>query len=158
MLHIATVPVTANHSMRYVQKRAAFKGFRFADFASLLEYLSKKCGEGTIVAIDEFQRLSNLDGAISLLQKCWDEKMSKGHCFLILSGSSIRAVQRVALSGDAPLYGRRTATLKLEPLRFLDLFGWFRNFTADLGTNLSHDGGGSEVPSKNPRSSTNSAR
>ena len=89
-----------------------FEGFRFADFGSFMEYLVKRSGDGTIVAIDEFQRLTNIDGAMSLLQKYWDEKLSNVKCFLIFSGSSIGAIRRVALSGDAPLYGRRTATLK----------------------------------------------
>ncbi len=108
-----------------------FEGFRFTNFASFMEYLVKRCGDGIIVAIDEFQRLTNIDGAMSLLQKYWDEKLSKARSFLILSGSSIGAIGRVALSGDAPLYGRRTATLKIEPLKFLDLFNWFRKYSAE---------------------------
>ncbi|MEM2914104.1 MAG: hypothetical protein QXH91_01690 [Candidatus Bathyarchaeia archaeon] len=83
------------------------------------------------MAVDEFQRLTNVDGAMSMLQKYWDEKLSKAGCFLILSGSSIGAIRRVALSGDAPLYGRRTATLKIEPLKYLDLFEWFRKYSAE---------------------------
>ena len=103
-----------------------FEGFRFADIASFLGYIAKKCGNGVVVAIDEFQRLANVDGGMSMLQKYWDEKLVSAKCFMILSGSSIGAIRRVALSGDAPLYGRRTATLKIEPLKYLDLFEWFR--------------------------------
>lgn len=108
-----------------------FAGFKFADFGSFMEYLAKKSADGTIVAIDEFQRLTNIDGAMSLLQKFWDEKLSIAKSYLILSGSSIGAVRKVALSGNAPLYGRRTATLKIEPLRFIDLFTWFENYSAE---------------------------
>jgi len=108
-----------------------FGGFRFVGFSSFMDYLVKMCGNGVIVAVDEFQRLTNVDGAMSVLQKYWDEKLSKAKCFLILSGSSIGAIRRVALSGDAPLYGRRTATLKIEPLKFLDLFEWFRKYSAE---------------------------
>src|SRR3990172_5327334 len=96
-----------------------------------MEYLVKKSGDGTIVAIDEFQRLTNIDGAMSLFQKYWDEKLSLSKSFLIFSGSSIGAIRRVALSGNAPLYGRRTATLKVEPLRYLDLFSWFKKYSAE---------------------------
>jgi len=108
-----------------------FKGFRFADFGSFLEYIVGKCADKVIVAIDEFQRLTNYDGAISMLQKYWDGKMSNAKCFLILSGSSMGAMRRVALGGDAPLYGRRTATLKIEPLKYLDLFEWFGKYSAE---------------------------
>jgi AAA+ ATPase superfamily predicted ATPase len=108
-----------------------FEGFRFVDFGSFLDYLARKCGEGVVVAVDEFQRLINIDGAMSMLQKYWDEKLSKTKCFLIFSGSSMGAIRRVALSGDAPLYGRRTATLKIEPLKYLDLFEWFSEYSAE---------------------------
>ena len=108
-----------------------FEGFRFVDFASFMEYLVKKCGANRLVAFDEFQRLTNVGGAISMLQKYWDEKLSKTRCLLILSGSSIGAIRRVALSGDAPLYGRRTATMKIEPLKYLDLFEWFKKYSAE---------------------------
>jgi AAA+ ATPase superfamily predicted ATPase len=108
-----------------------FEGFRFTDFSSFMEYLVKKSGDGTIVAIDEFQRLTNIDGAMSLFQKYWDEKLSLSKSFLVLSGSSIGAIRRVALSGNAPLYGRRTATLKVEPLKYLDLFSWFKKYSAE---------------------------
>ncbi|MBS7644252.1 ATP-binding protein [Candidatus Bathyarchaeota archaeon] len=30
-----------------------------------------------------------------------------------------------------PLYGRRTATLKIEPIKFLDLFKWFKKYSAE---------------------------
>jgi len=115
-----------------VAENEFFAGFKFVDFASFMEYLAKKCQANGVVAIDEFQRLTNVDGAISLLQKYWDEKLSKKTiCLLILSGSSIGAIRRVALSGDAPLYGRRTSTLKIEPLKYLDLFEWFKKYSAD---------------------------
>ena len=108
-----------------------FEGFRFVDFASFMEYFTKKCGANGVVAFDEFQRLTNVGGAISMLQKYWDEKLSKTKCLLILSGSSIGAIRRAALRGDAPLYGRRTATLKIEPLKYLDLFEWFKKYSAE---------------------------
>jgi hypothetical protein len=108
-----------------------FAGFKFANFNSFMEYLAKKSAEGTIIAVDEFQRLTNIDGAVSLLQKFWDEKLSTSRSYLIFSGSSIGTIRRVALSGNAPLYGRRTATLKIEPLKYTDLFNWFEKYSAE---------------------------
>jgi len=68
---------------------------------------------------------------MSMIQKYWDEMLSRSKCFLILSGSSVGAIRRVALRGDAPLYGRRTATLKIEPLKYLHLFEWFMRYSAE---------------------------
>lgn len=105
-----------------------FRGFRFTDFTSFMEYLAEKCMYNDVIAVDEFQRLMNLNGAISILQKYWDEKLSKSKCLFILSGSSVGTIRKVALSGNAPLYGRRTLTLKIEPLKYLDLFEWFEKY------------------------------
>lgn len=44
---------------------------------------------------------------------------------LVLVGSAVGTMVRVALRGDAPLYGRRTAVLKLEPLPFAGVLDWF---------------------------------
>ncbi|MHA1379792.1 MAG: ATP-binding protein [Candidatus Helarchaeota archaeon] len=114
-----------------VVEKDFFKGFKFADINAFMEYLVKKQEEGTIIAIDEFQRLINIEGAISMLQKFWDEKMSNINNLFIISGSAMGYIQRVALRGDAPLYGRRTATLKIEPLKYLDLFEWFKKYSAE---------------------------
>lgn len=102
-----------------------FKGFRFADFRAFLEYLAAKMEQGYVVVIDEFQRLAEVEGALSLLQRYWDERFSSTRSTLILAGSAIGSVVRVALRGDAPLYGRRTALLKLEPLGFAGVLEWF---------------------------------
>jgi uncharacterized protein len=115
----------------HVVESEFFEGFNFSNFSSFMEYIVKKSGNGAVVAIDEFQRLINIDGAMSLIQKYWDEKLSVSRSFLIFSGSSIGAIRRVALSGNAPLYGRRTATLKVEPLKYIDLFSWFKKYSAE---------------------------
>ena len=108
-----------------------FKGFRFQNFSVFLEYLSKKFDEKYIVVIDEFQRLSECEGAISVMQKFWDEDFSRRKAMMILSGSSIGVIRRVALEGDAPLYGRRTYTIEVKPLEFLDLREWFKNYSGE---------------------------
>jgi len=106
-----------------------FKGFRFPSFPAFLEYLVGKLEQGYVVVIDEFQRLAEVEGALSLLQRYWDERFSRSRGVLVLSGSAIGAVHRMALRGDAPLYGRRTAVLKLEPLGFGGLAEWFTRYS-----------------------------
>jgi AAA+ ATPase superfamily predicted ATPase len=50
---------------------------------------------------------------------------------LILSGSSIGMIKKIALKGDAPLYGRRTFTINVKPLGFLELREWFSKFSPE---------------------------
>jgi len=118
-------PETVLEELSRSVEKEFFKGFRFTSFHAFLEYLASKLEQGFVVAIDEFQRLVEVEGALSLLQKFWDERFSRTRSTLILAGSAIGAVVRVALRGDAPLYGRRTAVLKLEPLGFAGLLEWF---------------------------------
>jgi len=40
-------------------------------------------------------------------------------------------IEKIALKGDAPLYGRRTSTLKLQPLKFTSLQEWFQRYSLE---------------------------
>ena len=73
-----------------------------------------------IIALDEFQNLPKLDGAIlSMLQKAWDLYVKdSANLMLILSGSSISMMRHEALNYSAPLYGRSTSIFRLKPLGF----------------------------------------
>ena len=69
--------------------------------------------------IDEVTYLldANPDFA-GILQKAWDHWLSKSNLILALSGSQMGLMQKQILSYQAPLYGRATAQLKLQPLSF----------------------------------------
>jgi len=108
-----------------------FPGFRFRDFKTFLEYIFQRLSIGEIIVLDEFQRLTEIDGSISLIQKYWDEKCSSHKSMLILSGSSIGIIRRLALRGDAPLHGRRTFTIEVKPLKFIDLKEWFPKLSSE---------------------------
>ena len=69
--------------------------------------------------IDEVTYLfdANSDFA-GILQKAWDQWLSNSNLILALSGSQMGLMQKQILSYQAPLYGRATAQLKLQPLSF----------------------------------------
>jgi AAA+ ATPase superfamily predicted ATPase len=91
------------------------------DLVGLLAHLY--CSAKTVVVIDEFQRLAEA-GLPQLLQEAWDNTMSGcgSGSLLVLLGSSVGAVERVALAGGAPLYGRATRILRLKPLTFTQAY------------------------------------
>lgn len=69
--------------------------------------------------IDEVTYL--LDATPSIVgtfQKAWDQWLSQSNVFLALCGSQMGLMQKELLSHDAPLYGRATVQMKLEPLRY----------------------------------------
>lgn len=87
---------------------------------SFFELLSDVASnERVIVIFDEFQRLIAVHkGALSLLQKVWDEKLSKTKVFLVLVGSAVSVLERIGKSYESPIYGRRTGMLEIKELDY----------------------------------------
>lgn len=78
--------------------------------------------EKKILVIDEFQNLTQANPAFaSVFQRVWDTILSKYQIMVILCGSYIRMMTEETLSYTSPLYGRRTAQIRLKPLSFSEL-------------------------------------
>jgi AAA+ ATPase superfamily predicted ATPase len=93
------------------------------DWEALLETLGEK---DAIVVIDEFPFLIEEDDALpSRIQRVWDLELQETGVTLVLVGSSISVMEEKVLSGSAPLYGRRTATIDLTPLDVSDARQFF---------------------------------
>ena len=92
--------------------------FKNAD--DLLTFLGKNSEEERcIVVIDELPYLAEADKSIlSVLQKMIDNQWINGQMFLILCGSSISFMENEVLSEKSPVFGRRTAQIRLEPFRY----------------------------------------
>jgi AAA+ ATPase superfamily predicted ATPase len=89
------------------------------DWETLLEALGD---EDAIVVIDEFPFLIEEDDSLpSRIQRVWDTHLQETSMTLVLVGSSISVMEENVLSGSSPLYGRRTATIDLEPLSLDDM-------------------------------------
>lgn len=102
----------------------------FASYQAALEYvfrLSEK--ERVILAIDEYPYVARGSKSLaSTLQLLIDKYKDTSKMMLILCGSSMAYMEDQVLAYKAPLYGRRTAQLKLLPFTFDEtcrLFGKF---------------------------------
>ena len=81
--------------------------------------------------IDEFTYLLEVTPAIAgQLQNFWDQVLSKADLFLCVSGSHLGMMKREFLSYQAPLYGRATAQIHLQPLPFGLSKLYFPKYTA----------------------------
>lgn len=77
--------------------------------------------ERVIFIIDELPYLCEADDSIqSRLQHLLDHDWKNSKLFLILCGSSMSFMEKEILSDKSPLFGRRTAQLKLLPLSYSD--------------------------------------
>ncbi len=88
--------------------------------------------ERLAVFIDEFTYLLEIDRSIAgKLQNSWDHLLGQTNLFLVLSGSHLGMMQRQLLSYQAPLYGRATAQLQLQPLPFGTTKAYFPRYRAE---------------------------
>lgn len=96
----------------------------FTDWLDLFQVIADyKPEEKKVLVIDEFPYLVKTNPAFpSVLQNAWDELLKDSNVMLILSGSLIGMMQKHALSYESPLYGRRTAQMRLAPLSFTDIY------------------------------------
>ena len=103
----------------------------FGSFQSALEYvfnLSQK--ERLVLAIDEYPYVARANKSLaSTLQLLIDKYKNTSKLMLILCGSSMSYMEDHVLAYKAPLYGRRTAQLRILPFDFFDACKYYENFS-----------------------------
>lgn len=100
--------------------------------------------ERLVIAIDEFQNLGKANPAFpSVFQRIWDAVLSKRNVMVILCGSLISLMESQVLSYGSPLYGRRTAQIRMKqiPFRFYREFFPEPSSRRDLVERYSVTGG-----------------
>lgn len=116
-----------------VQNRTAFKD-KAADFigSSLLKDAEVKSWDTIfqaivdtafyskpVIVIDEFQYIGKSNPAFpSVFQRIWEEILKDKQVMVILCGSLISMMESQALAYNSPLYGRRTAQIRLKQIPF----------------------------------------
>lgn len=103
----------------------------FLNFQSALEHvfqLAQK--ERLILAIDEYPYVARSSKSLaSTLQRLIDQYKENSKLMLILCGSSMSYMEDHVLAYKAPLYGRRTAQMKIQPFDFSDTCKYLKNFS-----------------------------
>ena len=105
----------------------------FLSFQAALEYvfrLSEK--ERIILAIDEYPYVARSSKSLaSTIQLLIDRYKDTSRLMLILCGSSMSYMVDHVLAYKAPLYGRRTAQMKILPFDFEETCRCFKNFSVE---------------------------
>ena len=109
------------------------ENFSYASWKQAFEQVARISKAGRLALIlDEFTYLLSLEpGIAGILQNCWDHILKQADIFLIISGSHIGMMERGALSYQAPLYGRATSKLLLQPLPFKETRTFFPKYRPD---------------------------
>lgn len=100
----------------------------FLSFQAALEYVFKLAEkERLVLAIDEYPYVARSSKSLaSTLQLLIDRYKDSSKLMLILCGSSMSYMEDHVLAYKAPLYGRRTAQMKILPFDFEETCHYFR--------------------------------
>lgn len=92
-------------------------------FKTLME---QKYDSKPIIVIDEFQYLGKSNPAFpSVFQRIWDEMLKDRSVMVILCGSLVSMMISQTLSYNSPLYGRRTAQIRMGQIPFCHYHEFF---------------------------------
>lgn len=96
---------------------------KYSNYDDALEEITGLAGkERLIFVIDEYPYLAKVENSMSSrLQHIIDHVWQDGKLFLILCGSSMSFMEYQVLGYESPLYGRRTAQFKIQPLSYKEL-------------------------------------
>jgi hypothetical protein len=102
----------------------------FADWTAAFQFLSERAKEERLVVVlDEFPYLCEASpGLPSEIQRFWDTRGKRSKLMLVLCGSQISFMEEEVLAERSPLFGRRTAQRRLEPLAPTDALAFFPNW------------------------------
>ena len=103
----------------------------FQSFQAALEYIFKLSEtKRLILVIDEYPYAAKASKSLaSTLQMLIDKHKDTSKLFLVLCGSSMSFMENHVLGYKAPLYGRRTAQIKLQPFYFFLSKEYFTGFS-----------------------------
>ena len=97
------------------------------DFFDFLEIEGRK--RRMIVVIDEFQYLYKVNKSWpTILQRRWED-LKDTKIMLILCGSTISSIYKIAMGYGSALYGRKTYEIEITPLNFFDARGFMPNYS-----------------------------
>lgn len=99
----------------------------FESWEKALTYVAHQAQDKSLVlVIDEYPYIAeNFPAISSVLQHLCDGPMRASRLCLILCGSSMSFMEHQVLGNKSPLYGRRTAQLKVHPMNYLDSARFF---------------------------------
>ena len=103
----------------------------FVSFQAALEYAFQSAAtERMVLVMDEYPYVARASKSLaSTLQLLIDKYKDSSKLMLILCGSSMSYMEDHVLAYKAPLYGRRTAQMKIQPFDFEESCQYFKSYS-----------------------------
>lgn len=99
----------------------------FPGWPAALDFVAERARDERLALIlDEFPYLcEGTRGLPSIVQRLWDTRAKHSQLMLVLCGSQVSFMEREVLAERSPLFGRRTAQRRLQPLAPSDALRFF---------------------------------
>lgn len=124
-----------NNFSKIILKHFNMTGFinDFDDWEMAFKFIGKQAENKRIVlVIDEFPYIAYANKSIpSILQNVIDHYLKDTKLFLIICGSSMSFMEKEVLSYKSPLFGRKTAQIKLEAFDFFTASKFFPKYSLE---------------------------
>lgn len=106
---------------------------KIEEWSDFFDYIIEKTKDQKFLLIfDEFQVIDKFaKDFIRSIQEHWDEQLKRNKIMLIISGSSMSMMHRLALAEKGPLYGRKTFTLPLRQFKYVDFREMFKEYSEE---------------------------
>ena len=109
------------------------EGIEFPDWSTALGFAAERAGgERLTLVLDEFPYLCEASkGLPSQVQRFWDTRGKRSGLMLVLCGSQLSFMEREVLAERSPLFGRRTAQRRLQPLSPIEALRFFERWSVE---------------------------
>ena len=116
----------------------------FSSWENAIEFIhSRQVEKPLVLVFDEFPYLAKTNKKLlSNLQHLIDHKLKDGKLFIIICGSYINFMEKEILGQTSPVFGRRTAQLKLQPFTYDAACLFLRGLTKEEKLNFYGATGG----------------
>lgn len=102
---------------------------RFSNWDDFFEFVIKS--PYRVIILDEFQYIYDGNRSWPTQFQRWWEKIKTTDKKIFLCGSTISTIYRISMGYGAPLYGRKTREIEIEPLRYHHLKYFFENYSLE---------------------------
>lgn len=107
---------------------------QYPDWQSALQDISSlPFGDARkLIIFDEFPYLVKSDPSLpSVLQNLWDHTLRHENLMIVICGSAMSFIEKELLSEKAPLYGRATGILKMEPMSYREAAEFLPSYSVE---------------------------
>jgi len=104
---------------------------KFQNWDDFFDFLTIEGKKRVVVVLDEFQYLYKVEKAWpTILQRRWED-LKDSKIMIILCGSIVSSVYKIAIGYGSALYGRKTYEIEISPLSFFDSKNFMKKYSME---------------------------